>query len=229
MQLAKYWHICVARLPMLCVFILFATNIAAADRLDDAYTINVSFRKAGNTYTAVMTNNNIKVTKNNKYNYDKSNATNAWATVQDSRSEPLNHLRLSDNIRLDMPYIFSNDGKLLLAAVHKNTYFLDSTKKIAVIDTSKNKLISMIDLEHYVRSVYFGPCNNKIAVLLAEDVTGKRPASPIDLLAKLVGHDTQYLNLYIYFYDIKGQLLSKRTVDEYVRHGDGYIVSWTRK
>lgn len=172
---------------------------------------------------------------NNTINFQEKNfgyyeSTNRYKSLSDQQSSYDLPQQLSDaHYRFDIPYAKSFDNSFLITSVYPDREVLEPTQEVALLNLIDKKLIGSIKFKKSVLSVLWSPSARSVAILLREDMTGKKIPSPSDLLGKILGHPISYYNLSVAVYSQNGQFACERNIATKIRLGSGYIVEWKSK
>lgn len=156
------------------------------------------------------------------------NRTNIQDSRGDKRSEKLPHHLLKNDQQFNIPFDISEKGNLLIASIYNREIVLPYSRKLAIVDLKKQKILKIIETEYAIRSLRWAPSNKEFAVLYSKVVTDQVFKGPMDWLGQLLGHPVQYDTFYLTVYNAEGMLLCIEQVAEKLPIADGYI-DWKKE
>jgi WD40 repeat protein len=148
---------------------------------------------------------------------------NIYKGPGDKRSGELPQNLISAGTRFDVPFAVSHNGQMLISSIYPDRIVLIPSNRFAIIDLKSGKLLRVIETGDYVRSLAWSPTDKYFAALIGQDVTSQKWKSPMDWIAKFLGHPRQYNTLYVGIYNLGGEMLCRRLLIEKVEQGSGYI------
>jgi len=161
-----------------------------------------------------------KTTKPHEYFEDR---LNRYKSLGDKRSLGLPQYLLGPDVRLDVPFDVSKDGKMLIGSIHPNNVVLIRSRKIALIALISKTLVSVIETDYGVDSLAWSPTGKYFAVLLSEDATRQKWKGPLDWISRFLGHPIPYNTLYIEIYSSDGKFICRKPIVKELAYGRGYI------
>ncbi len=134
----------------------------------------------------------------------------------------------SSNVQFNVPFDISQNGDILIAAIHDNKLMIFPAKKLAIVDLKKQKIVRIIETNDKIRSLALAPDSKYFAVLYAQDVTKQVFKGPKDWLADFVGHPISYYTFYLTLYQPNGTLVCTEQIEKKVPLADGYL-DWEKQ
>jgi WD40 repeat protein len=172
-------------------------------------------------------NDKIKRKSTSASYYSNKGQTNIYSGTGDKRAANLPQDLLTTDYRLDTPFAFSHDNKMLISAVYENNIALIPSREAYIINSLDKKVIKNIKTD-YLLSLAWSPSDKYIALLLSKDVTGQKWRGPLHWLYRQMGHPISYYNLTLGLYSRNGEFICFEIIEEQLELGTGYIIDWVK-
>lgn len=210
--------------------LIFCSLAAAVECKSELIGITVYFYSQGKEWaTTWKTDGVYKIKSDYSRNRKWGERTNVFESDSLMSAKSLPQNLLSPGKQFHVPFDISRHGEFLISAIYENNRMWEPSKKFAIVDLQKQRIVKIINTEYYgIKSLAWSPDGKYFAVLYPKHVTEQVFKGPIDWIAGYLGHSIHYWTFYLTIYQSDGTMLCTKKVAEKLPDTMSYI-DWTKE